>query len=174
MQQAGKIQVSILQNPHVRDIPAVPFVITSYTFFSCSLHCSKTHTIKCTRVQNNSDLQKLEACGSTLAAKPLPAGKVVPDVVRLEDLFLQYPNLKSSLRDIYVATLEPNIEGGRDGGNDWTHRRQEQTWTPDKGFETGLLRLRSQMAAGSDVKGLEALAKLINPTVSNVSRNVPH
>lgn len=105
-----------------------------------------------------------------------------PDVQRL---LVTYPQLRSQLHRVYLATLEPapdsdqhsyrrnNCNRGRGRGRRREHARgmSHSSWTPERGFKDGLRRLKkAKELGGFDNEGIHEfcnLARKLSPVLTS-------
>ena len=123
---------------------------------SCSLACTQSHKIYCAPPSDNKPT-------TTIATDPNNNGdeKNLPEEeeakVEIEDLFRQYPHLRSLLQEIYQVTLEDAWQpfGGGGGGGHHRGRVNRGAWTSEKGFRRGLGIVRKLRERCEEEGGLE-------------------
>lgn len=156
---------------------------------SCSLGCTQSHKIYCepeSQVQNVSELATATTANTIAETtnknnpRQLPNLEILGTSSELQNLFAQYPQLRSQLYDIYKTTLEEEwVEfqpqpsrgrgrgrGGRGGAGGYRNRGQ---WTREKGFNRGLGKVRklrercdAGLETGKDAEGFMRFVALID------------
>lgn len=156
---------------------------------SCSLSCTQSHKIYCepkSQVQNVSELATATTANTIAETtnknnpRRLPNLETLGTSSELQNLFAQYPQLRSLLYDIYKTTLEEEwVEfqpqpsrgrgrgrGGRGGAGGYRNRGQ---WTREKGFNRGLGKVRklrercdAGLETGKDAEGFMRFVALID------------
>lgn len=103
---------------------------------------------------------------------------------QLQRLYVQYPRLRSQLREIYEATSESSIDHlddsapsrgrgnryrGRGRGQQREYRRElGASWSQGKGFKAGLHQMRkSRHLKGGDGQGLREFCKVVASLAEN-------
>lgn len=187
-------EVGNLSLPHKQNMYKYSSIITS-----CSLACTQTHKIYCapksltpssstdaSHVVNGSNGQspKNDVNGHTLGekGKGRQEGILNPETLatskELQELFGQYPQLRSQLRDIYKVTLEEawvetQVQTGGHRpfgrGRGGSRRSNRGSWTLEKGFRRGLGRVRNLrerceegLETGRDAEGFMRFMGLVN------------
>lgn len=122
------------------------------TISSCSLACTKSHKIYCAPKPN--PVVVSEAAKQSSETDPAQeehnADEKIP-LKEIQEIFAQYPNLRSKLLDIYKSTLEQEWEVSGQGHSMYPnnqrhafrhHHNSRGPWTAEKGFNRGVEKIR--------------------------------
>lgn len=162
---------------------------------SCSLGCTQSHKIYCepkrsesataTTDDHDAGEEAIAIAGTTMQENNQRRPRnleALGSSSELQDLFTQYPRLRSLLYDIYKTTLEEEwVEfqpqpsrgrgrgrGGRGGAGAGGYRNRGQ-WTREKGFNRGLGKVRklrercdAGLETGKDAEGFMRFVALVD------------
>ncbi|KAF2233236.1 hypothetical protein EV356DRAFT_577687 [Viridothelium virens] len=163
----------------------------------CSIGCFKTHKQQCRDQAKPEDSKQDDANMSTAEPRAFQASEEhvaqyqqpeVPNFASLEKspdflrLLAKYPNLKSQLKSIWKASLEPTEDrpqrsyrarGGRGSFRDRARQRRRGPWTPEQGHGDALDHLRGTHESDEGMREFVDLITLKYGTRSRIeSRSV--
>lgn len=164
----------------------------------CSLDCYKEHKLAHTHQEKHIHSPLDGASSPVLAPTTKTPEKDGNEQVQdsytsllrsteLEQLFVRYPQLKSQLKSIYTATLEPSQEdqenesrrrnrAGRGRGRGRGRRNTYDSpapWTRERGLKDAMRQLRNvRRAEGQQGEGLREFSALVTKTYEEVVPSV--
>ncbi|KAI1210652.1 uncharacterized protein F4807DRAFT_459492 [Annulohypoxylon truncatum] len=145
--------------------------------YTCSLTCFREHRDNHPPVQSDTapigvntgsinsanSLEESHDQSHTQESTALPA--TIADLPEYKTLIQRYPNLERLLWNIAAATDPPDTSGGKSGtlpGSHKGHRKANQPWTKDVGYENGVAVLRrTRDNPGDDRDALREYCELV-------------
>lgn len=121
---------------------------------SCSLNCFKSHQTQC-EPSPGGQSGVTESVARTFGPEDtVPGAPKVNSEEALEIMFVKYPKLRSKLKSIYNATLDPGPTESNQRG------RFVKAWSDEQALAHGMAELQRQLESGTansdDIKAFSA------------------
>lgn len=130
---------------------------------SCSLPCFKQHKAACSAPPQQNIPSSISNPSIQEESAQEPSQVPSLNASDLQNLFQQYPSLKTHLQQIYLSTQEPSEPPGTDRPGKDGRPFVSRPWKPEKGFQLGLKSLQASLdRGGADAEGIAAFLKLVS------------